>query len=232
MNGWTSGAVWVLAPAWGALLAAPLVLAARRSSTRARTHDLNPPPFFSAGSCRSGRLRPAEKFGRWVPGPMRSIIGSVRDRSARRRETAELERELPLAVDLLQVAVSAGATPYRAVELTTRWGPPAVGAHLSAALDATHLGGSLGDALERTATVAPALAPITTVVATSDRLGAPAGPALTRLARELRTELRRRAEARARTLPVKLLFPLVFLVLPAFGLLTVVPALLQALARA
>jgi tight adherence protein C len=69
------------------------------------------------------------------------------------------------------------------------------------------------------------------VLVASDRLGAPAGPALTRLARELRADLRRQAETRARTLPVKLLFPLVFLVLPAFGLLTVVPALLQALAR-
>ena len=42
---------------------------------------------------------------------------------------------------------------------------------------------------------------------------------------------RRRAETRARVLPVKLLFPLVFLVLPAFGLLTVAPALLSALSR-
>ena len=220
-------------PRVGALLATPLVLAARRSSTRARTRHLNPypTPSFSAGLRRSGRLQPAEKYRGLVPGPVRSLLGSLRGRSARRRETAELERELPLAVDLLQVAVSAGSTPFRAVELTTRWGPPAVGAHLSAALDATHLGGSLADALERTAEAVPALAPITTVVVTSDRLGAPAGPALTRLAHELRADLRRRAEARARTLPVKLLFPLVFLVLPAFGLLTVVPALLQALAR-
>ena len=70
---------------------------------------------------------------------------------------------------------------------------------------------------------------MTDVLLASDRLGAPAGPALTRLAHDVRTDLRRRAEARARTLPVKLLFPLVFLVLPAFGLLTVVPALLTAL---
>jgi tight adherence protein C len=69
------------------------------------------------------------------------------------------------------------------------------------------------------------------VLLASDRLGAPAGPALTRLAHDVRTDLRRRAEARARTLPVKLLFPLVFLVLPAFGLLTVVPALLSALSH-
>ncbi len=60
----------------------------------------------------------------------------------------------------------------------------------------------------------------------NDRLGAPVGPALDRLAATVRAEVRRRDEARARTVPVRLLFPLVFLVLPAFGLLTVVPALL------
>ena len=46
-----------------------------------------------------------------------------------------------------------------------------------------------------------------------------------------RTDLTRKAEARARTLPVKLLFPLVFLVLPAFGLLTLAPAIISALHR-
>ena len=55
--------------------------------------------------------------------------------------------------------------------------------------------------------------------------------ALERLAVEERTPLRRRAEARARKVPVRLLFPLVFLVLPAFGLLTVVPALLAGFGR-
>ena len=52
-----------------------------------------------------------------------------------------------------------------------------------------------------------------------------------RLADEARAAARRRAETRARVLPVKLLFPLVFLVLPAFGLLTVAPALLSAMSR-
>jgi tight adherence protein C len=93
------------------------------------------------------------------------------------------------------------------------------------------VGGSLGEALDALGRSRPALEPVTAVLVASERLGAPAGPALVRLAQELRSDLRRQAEARARTLPVKLLFPLVFLVLPAFGLLTVVPALLQALAR-
>ena len=47
-----------------------------------------------------------------------------------------------------------------------------------------------------------------------------------RLAASIRARARRRAMARARTVPVRLLFPLVFLVLPAFLLLTVAPVVL------
>jgi tight adherence protein C len=65
----------------------------------------------------------------------------------------------------------------------------------------------------------------------SDRLGAPVGPVLARLAAEERTALRRQAEAHARRVPVRLLFPLVFLILPAFVLLTVVPGLAAGLGR-
>ena len=98
--------------------------------------------------------------------------------------------------------------------------------------DATRVGSSLARrARARSRSMLRRSRPVTDVLLASDRLGAPAGPALTRLAHDVRADLRRRAEARARTLPVKLLFPLVFLVLPAFGLLTVVPALLAALAR-
>ena len=60
---------------------------------------------------------------------------------------------------------------------------------------------------------------------------APVGPALARLAAEQRAELRRHAETHARRVPVRLLFPLVFVVLPAFGLLTVIPTLLAGLSR-
>jgi hypothetical protein len=59
----------------------------------------------------------------------------------------------------------------------------------------------------------------------------PVGPALARLAAEQRAELRRHAEANARRVPVRFLFPLVFVVLPAFGLLTVIPTLLAGFSR-
>ena len=44
---------------------------------------------------------------------------------------------------------------------------------------------------------------------------------------DVRAERRALAAERARTAPVKMLFPLVFLILPAFLLLTVVPVLLS-----
>ena len=56
-----------------------------------------------------------------------------------------------------------------------------------------------------------------------DRYGAPLGATLDRLAIDVRTASRQRAEAAARRLPVRLLFPLVTCILPAFALLTVAP---------
>jgi tight adherence protein C len=86
-------------------------------------------------------------------------------------------------------------------------------------------------ALDDVARTTPALRPLTDALLASDRLGAPVGPVLARLAAEERTALRRQAEAHARRVPVRLLFPLVFLVLPAFVLLTVVPGLAAGLGR-
>ena len=53
-------------------------------------------------------------------------------------------------------------------------------------------------------------------------------PVLDRLADDIRAERRRRAERQARTLPIKLAFPLVVCTLPSFVLLAIVPALLGA----
>jgi tight adherence protein C len=210
----------VLALLWGVLCATPLGIAAARTGTRVRARALRGPA-----------ARPRRRDRAQLPIVVRRLVQPVVERRRRARAADTTRRELPLALDLLQVAVTAGCTPYRAVELVARWGPPATGDAFGAVLGATRVGRSLTDALGTMATGHPPLSPVADVLGASDRLGAPAAPALTRLAQEVRADLRGRAEAKARTLPVKLLFPLVFLVLPAFGLLTVVPALLGALAR-
>lgn len=63
----------------------------------------------------------------------------------------------------------------------------------------------------------------------SDGLGTPLAERLSDLARRERQRRGSEALARARTAPVRMLFPLVFLVLPAFALIAVAPLVLMTL---
>jgi pilus assembly protein TadC len=210
--------VVVLALGWGALVLAVGRGVVRRVDAADRARRLGAP---------QGRSR--RPWVRLEPvldqiGPVGRVVRGVTSSRASRRRAERLARELPAAIDLLAVAVSAGATPFAAVEIAARWAPPTVGAAFDGVLATCGLGASFETALRGAARRDPKLAPLTSVIATSAQLGAAVNDALARLAAESRRDLRRRAEARARTVPVRLLFPLVFLVLPAFGLLTVVPA--------
>ena len=134
-----------------------------------------------------------------------------------------------LTADLLAMAVSAGLTPFLSLELAIRFAPMPGATRLGAVLQATEGGCRLADALDAESVRTPALAPVLALLAASERSGAPVAAQLRRLAAQLRAQGRRRAMARARTVPVRLLFPLVFLVLPAFLLLTVAPVVLASL---
>lgn len=149
--------------------------------------------------------------------------------AARRRRVEAPAHELADLADLLRVALGSGFTVVRAVELVT-----------------AHLDSPTAAAFGRA--VAPAEgSPIDALGALPEQLGhgardlcgalvgaardgAPVGPALERVAFELRLTRRIEAETRARRTSVLLLFPLVGCVLPAFVLLAVVPLLLGALA--
>ncbi len=134
---------------------------------------------------------------------------------------------VPDIVDLFGVAVQAGLNVRLAVVAVAERAPAgAVRDALRGALDEVAAGGRLGDALERVpAVVDPgsAVRPLTAALVDAERYGTPLGPTLDRLADEARRRRQRRAEEAARRIPVRLLFPLVTCVLPAFALLTVAP---------
>jgi pilus assembly protein TadC len=217
-------AIPMISLGWGVLALAATRTVVERVGTSERARRLRP-EARPAANRRPRDVRgatPARALDKL--GPVGRVLrGWVRIRARRRRDD-QLARELPAAIDLLAVAVSAGATPFGAVEIAARWTPPAIGASFADVLAACRLGASFEAALANSARRDPGLAPLTSVLATGVRLGAAVNDSLARLAAESRRDLRRRAETRARTVPVRLLFPLVFLVLPAFGLLTVVPA--------
>ena len=220
--------LWLVGLAWGALAAAPLAVRARRQRVDLRLRPLQ--PIRDAPARTQPRL-----LGRVLAplsaGAVGRVLAGARSRRRAGRDAAALGAELPVTLDLLGVAVGAGCTPYLAVDMAARWAPPGTASQLSGVQDACALGATFADALDDLAARAPPLRPLADALLASDRLGAPVGPALARLAAEQRAELRRHAEANARRVPVRLLFPLVFVVLPAFGLLTVIPTLLAGFAR-
>jgi tight adherence protein C len=220
--------LWLLALAWGALAAAPLAVRARRERVDVRLRPLRPD---RAEPSRPGFARARRLLAVGATSALGRVLVDVRARRRSRRDNYRLGAELPVTVDLLGVAVSAGCTPYLAVDMAVRWAPPLTAARLASVRDACALGATFADALDDLAARAPPLRAVADALLASDRLGAPVGPALARLATEQRADLRRRAEAHARRVPVRLLFPLVFVVLPAFGLLTVIPTLLAGFSR-
>ena len=146
---------------------------------------------------------------------------------ARARAVAEA---LPDAVDLLALCTSAGKSLALSHPQVAALLPGPLGSALLHADSQAAAGRPRADALHRELVDlgdrAPSLAH-----ALSDHLryGTPLAPTLERLSAELRLDRRRRAEEAARRVPVRLLAPLVTCVLPAFGLLTVVPLLASSL---
>jgi len=222
--------LWSLGAAWGGVLAAPLVRRAARVNTVARVASL---------SIRSASTRSTKRGRRRIPswlrlrsdGPLARVLRSWETRRSAYRTDRAIARELPVAIDLLGVAVGAGCTPYLAVEVAARWSPAPLADAFGEVVRRCSLGLAFEAALDVAAHDTSRLRPLADALLASDRLGVPVGPVLARLADEDRTALRRAAEAHARRIPVRLLFPLVFLVLPAFVLLTVVPGLAAGLGR-
>ena len=154
------------------------------------------------------------------------LPGFVLVRSARRR-LALAEQELPVLLDLLSIATSTGLAPQLAMRRVAPSVEGPLGEELAAAIRAADLGGRWRDELRLSAERVGS-ADLRRVVATlsrSEALGSSLAAEVGRLASDVRESRRTAATERARAAPVKMLFPLVFLVLPAFLLLTVVPVL-------
>lgn len=151
-------------------------------------------------------------------------------RRSRRRRAAAIRRHLPETVDLLALAVGAGLTVPLAVAAVARRAAGPVGEALGWAVAEAGAGLRFADALaELPRRLGEDARPLAVALVASVRDGSPLGDGLDRLAGELRADRRRRAEESARRVPIKLLFPLVCCILPAFALLTVAPLLAGAL---
>jgi tight adherence protein C len=154
----------------------------------------------------------------------------VAGRAALRRRRA-IDRDVPLLLDVLSLASFAGLPPPTALRRAVSAIDGPLADLLSAALTDVDLGARWRERLARVAENAGVrdLGRVIALLLRTESIGAGATEPVAILADEVRAARRAAASERARKAPVLMLFPLVFLVLPAFLLLTVVPVLIATL---
>jgi tight adherence protein C len=151
----------------------------------------------------------------------------VMARLAKRRQE-RIAAQVPDLGELLLATTQAGLTPPvafgRAAEVLER---PLVD-EMDSALRQIELGVPWRQALEGAVAHVddPSFRRVVSTLSRTQRLGTSVTSSLRSVTDDLRSERRALAEERARRAPVKMLFPLVFLILPAFLLLTVGPVVL------
>lgn len=148
-----------------------------------------------------------------------------------RRRQHEILKALAPALDLLALSTAAGMTLDGAIaQVTQRW-HTVLSDELRRFLAEVRVGGERRVALEAMARRIglPEVSRLTTAIVQSDTLGVPIARVLQNQARELRQRRRQRAEQAARIAPVKMLFPMILLILPALFVVIIGPAVPQAL---
>ena len=147
---------------------------------------------------------------------------------ASRRHRAAVDAEIPQLLDLLAAGSSAGLAAPLALRRACDGLAGPLADEVRATVRAVDLGARWRDELDALADRLdlPDLRRTVAALTRTESLGASLAQATGELAASVRQARRTATAERARTAPVKMLFPLVFLVLPAFLLLTVVPVLL------
>jgi tight adherence protein C len=174
-------------------------------------------------------LPPADRRGDRRTAPPRNVpIGRRRSVRRDRRRRAAIDAEIPQLLDLLAAGSSAGLAAPLALRRAVDGLAGPLADEVRATVRSVDLGARWRDELEGLADRLdlPDLRRTVAALTRTETLGASLAEATAELAASVRQARRAATAERARTAPVKMLFPLVFLVLPAFLLLTVVPVLL------
>ena len=137
----------------------------------------------------------------------------------------EIQKQLPDVMDLLTISVEAGLGFDAALAQVTKNVPGALAEEMSRLLQEVQIGVSRADAFrnmgERTSV--PELQSFVLSMIQADLFGVSIANVLRAQSRELRQKRRQRAEEIAQKIPVKLLFPMIFLVLPALFIVILGP---------
>ncbi|MCU1603269.1 MAG: type secretion system family protein [Frankiales bacterium] len=139
---------------------------------------------------------------------------------------ADIRRSLPEALDLMAISVQAGVGLEQAVAVVTERLKGPLGEEFNRFLNEVQLGFSRREALQnmRERNDCAELSTFILSMLQADALGIAVGDVLKTQAVEIRAKRRQRARERAAKTPVRLLFPLIFGILPALFVVILGPA--------
>ena len=161
-------------------------------------------------------------FGIWVGWTLPMTL--VTRRARKRFE--KIERDIPELIDLLVVTIEAGLGFNGSLQITSAKMQGPLGDELRLTLQEQRMGLSisqaLGNLLVRCDT--PSIRSFVRSVLQGETLGVSIGQIMRSLALEMRKRRRAAAEERAQKAPIKLLFPLVFLIFPCMFIVLLFPA--------
>lgn len=152
------------------------------------------------------------------------ILGGM---ATRRRE--EIRKALPDTMDLLTISVEAGIGFDGALTQVVQKVPGQLSAEIARMLQEIQLGESRVESFKNLAsrTKVEELDSFVLAMIQADVFGVSVSKVLRAQAGELRTRRRQRAERRAMQVPVKILFPTIFCVLPALLIVILGPAVIR-----
>jgi len=145
-------------------------------------------------------------------------------------DRAELsEKALPDALDLLTISVEAGLGFDAALAHVARNTEGPLADELARLLQEMQLGAGRSEALRSLGnrTTLPDLKGFVTAMVQADAFGIPIGRVLRVQSKEMRVKRRQRAEEKAQKVPVKILFPLIFCILPVLFITVMGPGVIS-----
>jgi tight adherence protein C len=143
----------------------------------------------------------------------------------------QMQKDLPDALDLLTISVEAGLAFDAALARVSKNTDGPLAAEFARVLQEMNIGMGRTHAMRALGerTHIPELRSFVTAMVQADAFGIPIGQVLRVQANEMRVKRRQRAEEKAQKVPVKILFPLMFCILPTLFIAVIGPGLITML---
>ena len=150
------------------------------------------------------------------------------DRMTRQR-FEKIDRQMPDMIDLLVVTIEAGLGILASMRVASERLQDPLGQELRLTLQEQRMGLSVFEAITSLGQRAdtPNMRMFVRALTQGEKLGVSIATTMRNLATEMRKRRKAMAEEKAQKMPIKLLFPLVFLIFPAIMIVLLVPAMIH-----